>query len=170
MNIRTAEDLFVGQIQDLYDAEERLVKALPKMAKASTSPELKKAFEDHLRQTEGHVERLDQVFAELGQDSKKKACEAMKGLIKEGEEQMEIEAGPVRDAALIAAANRVEHYEMAGYGTARTLATGLGLTMSANLLEQTLKEEKQADAKLTQIAEQTVNHEAMRRPKTRAAR
>jgi ferritin-like metal-binding protein YciE len=113
---------------------------------------------------------LDRVFAELGQNSKKKACEAMKGLIKEGEEQMEIEAGPVRDAALIATANRMEHYEMAGYGTARTLATRLGLTSSANLLEQTLKEEKQADAKLTRIAEQTVNDEAMRRPKTRTAR
>jgi ferritin-like metal-binding protein YciE len=170
MTIKTMENLFVEQIQDLYDAEERLVKAIPKMAKASTSSELRKAFENHLKETEGHVARLEQVFAELGQEPKKTTCEAMKGLIKEGGEMMEIEGGAVRDAALIAAANRVEHYEIAGYGTARTHATALGLTASAKLLEQTLDEEKEADAKLTQIAEQTVNEEALRRPKTRTAR
>ncbi len=169
MNVQTIEDLFVEQIQDLYDAEQRLVKALPKMAEASTNSELRSAFEDHLQQTQGHVQRLEQVFAELGQDPKKETCEAMKGLIKEGEEMMDIEQPAIRDAALIAAANRVEHYEIAAYGTARTLATSLGLNQSPRLLEQTLDEEKKADAKLTQIAEQTVNQQAMR-PKARHAR
>jgi ferritin-like metal-binding protein YciE len=115
------------------------------------------------------VQRLEQVFAELGQEPKKETCDAMKGLIKEGEKTMEIEDPALRDAAMIGAANRVEHYEMAGYGTARTLATALGLSRSANLLEATLQEEKRADAKLTQIAEQSVNQKAMR-PKTRHAR
>ena len=168
MNIQNMEDLFVEQIQDLYDAEERLMKALPKMAEASTSNELRSALEDHLLQTQGHVQRLEQVFAEVGQDPKKETCEAMKGLIKEGEELMDIEQPALRDAALIAAANRVEHYEIAGYGAARTFATALRLSKSVTLLEQTLQEEKQADARLTQIAEQTVNQQALR-PKTRHA-
>jgi ferritin-like metal-binding protein YciE len=169
MTIQTMEDLFVEQIQDLYDAEQRLVKALPKMAEAANDSELRSAFEDHLQQTERHVQRLDQVFGELGQEPKKEVCEAMKGLIKEGEKTLDIEEPNLRDAALIGAANRVEHYEMAGYGTARALATALGLSRSATLLEETLEEEKQADAKLTQIAEQTVNQKAMR-AKTRHAR
>ena len=147
----------------------RLVKALPKMAEVSTSAELRNAFESHLQETEGHVQRLEQVFAELGQEPKKETCDAMKGLIKEGEKTMEIEDAALRDAAMIGAANRVEHYEMAGYGTARTLATALGLGRSANLLEATLEEEKRADAKLTRIAEQSVNQNAMR-PRTRHAR
>jgi ferritin-like metal-binding protein YciE len=168
MTIQTMEDLFVEQIQDLYDAEQRLVKALPKMAEVSTSAELRSAFESHLQETEGHVQRLEQVFAELGQEPKKETCDAMKGLIKEGEKTMEIEDPALRDAAMIGAANRVEHYEMAGYGTARTLASALGLSRSANLLEATLEEEKRADAKLTQIAEQSVNQNAMR-PRTRHA-
>ena len=169
MKVQTIEDLFVEQIQDLYDAEERLVKALPKMAEASTNSELRSAFEDHLQQTRGHVQRLEQVFAELGQDPKKETCEAMKGLIKEGEEMMDIEQTNIRDAALIAAANRVEHYEIAAYGTARTFAQSLGLSQSPSLLEQTLEEEKKADAKLTQIAERTVNQKAAQ-PRTRTAR
>jgi len=169
MTIQTMEDLFVEQIQDLYDAEQRLVKALPKMAEVSTSAELRSAFESHLQETEGHVQRLEQVFAELGQEPKKETCDAMKGLIKEGEKTMEIEDAALRDAAMIGAANRVEHYEMAGYGTARTLATSLGLSRSANLLEATLEEEKRADAKLTQIAEQSVNQNATR-PRTSHAR
>ena len=169
MTIQTMEDLFVEQIQDLYDAEQRLVKALPKMAEVSTSAELRSAFESHLQETEGHVQRLEQVFAELGQEPKKETCDAMKGLIKEGEKTMEIEDAALRDAAMIGAANRVEHYEMAGYGTARTLATSLWLSRSANLLEATLEEEKRADAKLTQIAEQSVNQNATR-PRTSHAR
>ena len=136
MNVQTIEDLFVEQIKDLYDAEQRLVKALPKMAESATNSELRSAIEDHLTQTEGHVQRLEQVFAELGQDPAKETCEAMKGLIKEGDEMMDIKDPAIRDAALIAAANRVEHYEIAGYGTARTLATGLGLSQSPRLLEQ----------------------------------
>ena len=170
MTINTLEDLFVEQIQDLYDAEQRLVKALPKMAEASTNNELRKAFADHLLQTEKHVQRLEQVFEEIGQEPNKETCDAMKGLIKEGEKTLDIKDPALRDAALIGAANRVEHYEMAGYGTARALAASLGLSTAPPLLEQTLEEEKQADAKLTQIAQQTVNKQAMLQPKTRHAR
>jgi ferritin-like metal-binding protein YciE len=172
MSIETMEDLFVDQIEDLYDAEQRLVKALPKMAEASTSDDLRNAFEGHLEQTKGHVQRLEEVFAELGKDAKKKTCEAMKGLIKEGDEVSdEIDQSPLRDAGLIGAANRVEHYEMAAYGTARDLAKTLGLSRSAKLLEQTLEEEKEADAKLTKLAQSQVNPNAMRAgSKTRTAR
>lgn len=172
MTIETMEDLFLEQIEDLYDAEQRLVKALPKMAEASTTSELRNAFEDHLQQTRGHVQRLEEVFSELGKDPEKQSCEAMKGLIKEGEEVISnIDESPLRDAGLIAAANRVEHYEMAGYGTAREMARSLGLTRSAKLLDETLEEEKQADAKLTQIAQSSVNPKALKHgSKTRVAR
>lgn len=172
MRIETMDDLFIEQIQDLYDAEERLVKALPKMAEACTSSELRNAFEEHLQQTRGHVQRLEQVFSEVGKKAGGETCEAMKGLIEEGEDIIDdIKQSPLRDAGLIAAANRVEHYEMAGYGTARTMAQALGLTRSATLLEQTLEEEKQADAKLTRIAEQRVNQEAIQiGNRTRTAR
>jgi ferritin-like metal-binding protein YciE len=172
MSIETMEDLFVDQIEDLYDAEQRLVKALPKMAEAATSDDLRNAFEGHLEQTKGHVQRLEEVFAELGKDAKKKTCEAMKGLIKEGDDVAdEIAQSPLRDAGLIGAANRVEHYEMAAYGTARDLAKTLGLSRSAKLLEQTLEEEKEADAKLTKIAQSQINPNAMRAgAKTRTAR
>lgn len=165
MKIETMEALFAGQIEDLYDAEKRLVKALPKMADATTSPELRNAIESHLRETEGHVSRLEKVFGELGKKPKAKPCEAMKGLIAEGDEVVEdIDQSPLRDAGIIAAANRVEHYEIAAYGAARTFAAILGLTQSASLLEQTLKEEKAADAKLTKLAESMINNEALRTP------
>jgi ferritin-like metal-binding protein YciE len=172
MSIETLEDLFVDEIEDLYDAEQRLVKTLPKMAEAATTDELRTAFEDHLEQTKGHVQRLEEVFAELGKDSKKKTCEAMKGLIKEGEEVVsDIDASPLRDAGLISAANRVEHYEIAAYGTARELARSLGLTRSTKLLDQTLEEEKAADSRLTKIAQSHVNPSAMRTAaKARTAR
>jgi ferritin-like metal-binding protein YciE len=172
MSIQTLEDLFVDQIEDLYDAEQRLVKALPKMAEAATSDELRTAFVDHLQQTKEHVHRLEEVFSELGQDPKKKTCEAMKGLIKEGDDVSdEIEQSPLRDAGLIGAANRVEHYEMAAYGTARELAKSIGLRRSPTLLDQTLVEEKEADAKLTQLAQSRVNPSALRAgAKTRTAR
>jgi ferritin-like metal-binding protein YciE len=174
MRIETMEDLFVKQIQDLYDAEERLVEAIPKMAEASSSSELRTAFEDHLRQTAGHVERLEQIFDEIGKEAGGETCKAMMGLIEEGEDIIEaIEQSPLRDAALIAAANRVEYYEMAGYGTARTMAQTLGLTRSAALLEETLEEEKMADEKLTQIAKERVNPQALQMSsggKTRTAR
>ena len=168
MKIETMEDLFLEQVEDLYDAEERLVKALPKMAEASTSTSLRQAFESHLLETEGHVSRLENVFRTLGQDPKGQTCDAMKGLVSEGEDVVSnIDESPLRDAALIAAANRVEHYEIAAYGSARTFAETLGLREAATLLEQTLEEEKRADQKLTQLAESMVNDEALRSPVSR---
>jgi ferritin-like metal-binding protein YciE len=165
MKIETMEDLFLEQVEDLYDAEKRLVKALPKMADASTSLALRQAFESHLLETEGHVSRLENVFRTLGQDPKGKTCDAMKGLISEGEDVVsDIDQSPLRDAGLIAAANRVEHYEIAAYGSARTFADILGLSEAAALLEQTLQEEKKADQKLTQLAESMINDEALRSP------
>ena len=152
------DDLFLIQIEDLYDAEQRLTKALPKMAEAATSGQLKQAFQSHLTETEGHVSRLEQIFREINQEPKRETCEAMKGLIAEGEEMIKAHGdSDIKDAALIAAAQRVEHYEISGYGTARSFAQRLGLTQAANLLEQTLEEEKAADEKLTTIAESSVN-------------
>lgn len=157
----TLEDLFIEQIQDLYDAENRLVDALPKMAEAATSPQLKSAFQHHLSETQGQVNRLESVFKQLGKDAKRESCEAMKGLIKEGEEVVEAKGdSAVKDAALIAAAQRVEHYEMAGYGAARAFAQQLGRHDLAQLLQQTLDEEGNADKKLTQIAESFANLQA----------
>ena len=163
MKIENLENLFLAEIEDLYDCEKRLTKALPKMAKASTSPELRKAFESHLEETQGHVERLEKVFGEIGKKPKAVPCEAIKGLIEEGEEMISnTEESPVRDAGIIAAANRVEHYEIAAYGAARTFAETLGLNSAVSLLDQTLEEEKKADQKLTKIAETKVNQDAMR--------
>jgi ferritin-like metal-binding protein YciE len=154
----TLDDLLVEQLQDLYNAEKQLTKALPKMAKAATNAELKKAFQTHLAQTEGHVERLEQVFESIGEKVKGKMCHAMKGLVEEGSEAIKEKATPeVRDAALIAAAQRVEHYEIAGYGTVRTYAKFLGHSEAAKLLQQTLDEEGQTDKLLTKIAETAVN-------------
>ena len=163
MKIESMEDLFLEQIEDLYDAERRLVKALPKMAKASTSTTLRQAFESHLLETEGHVGRLETIFRLLNKDAKGQTCDAMKGLVSEGEDVVSnIDESPLRDAGLIAAANRVEHYEIAAYGSARIFAQTLGLEQAAGLLEQTLQEEKKADQKLTQLAESMVNEEALR--------
>jgi ferritin-like metal-binding protein YciE len=167
MKIESMEDLFLEQIEDLYDAEKRLVKALPKMAEASTSQSLRQAFQSHLLETEGHVTRLEKVFGMLGKDPKGQTCDAMKGLISEGEDIVsDIDKSSVRDAGVIAAGNRVEHYEIAAYGSARTFAQTLGLTQAAALLEQTLQEEKKADQKLTQLAESMINEEALRSPVT----
>ncbi len=153
MTIRTFEDLLVDEIKDLYDAEHQLTKALPKMAKAATSPVLKSAFESHLKQTEEHIKRLEQVFAGLGKKPTRKTCAAMKGLVEEGSEVIEEEMDPeVKDAALIGAAQRVEHYEMAGYGTVRTFAHLLGHHDLEAILQSTLDEEGAADHKLTDIA------------------
>src|ERR1041385_4358037 len=161
MKLNTLRDLYIEQLRDLYDAEKQLTKALPKMAKASTSPKLKEAFETHLRQTEGHVKRLEQVFAGLDMAPRGKKCKAMQGLVEEGSEMMDENAEPeVMDAGLIAAAQRVEHYEMAGYGTVRTYAQTLGEKQAVTLLQQTLDEEKHADELLTQIAENTTNVQA----------
>jgi ferritin-like metal-binding protein YciE len=161
MKIESMRDLFLEQIQDLYDAEQRLTKALPEMAEATTSSELRRAFEDHLTETEGQITRLERVFTELGEEPKGTTCDAMKGLIKEGDNVADdIDRSPLRDAALIAAANRVEHYEIAAYGSARSFAQSLGMEQAASLLEQTLREEKAADEKLTRLAESMVNEQA----------
>ena len=159
----TMNELFLDEIRDLYDAERQLTKALPRMAKASSSDELRTAFEDHLKQTEGHVERLEEIFEALGEKGTGKKCAAMTGLIKEGEELIgEMEEGSVRDAGLIAAAQKVEHYEISGYGSARTHAQILGNSEAVSLLDETLGEEKEADTKLNDLAENTINEEAAR--------
>ena len=161
MKLESLRDLLIEQLQDLYDAEHRITKALPKMEKAATSPELKAAFRKHLGETEGQVERLEQVFEALGEKAKKKTCKAMQGLIAEGEETIQEDAEPeVRDAALIAAAQRVEHYEMAGYGTVRAYAKLLKEAKCVKLLEQTLAEERATDEALTELAESTINLDA----------
>ncbi len=159
--LNTFDDLFVEQLEDLYDAEQRLTKALPKMAQAAHNPSLKHAFQDHLKQTENHVRRLEQAFKMLGKSAKNKTCDAMKGLVSEGDEVVTGSGDPdVKDAALIAAAQRVEHYEIAGYGTVRTFAQRLGRQDIARLLQETLDEEAATDKKLTSIAEQTINPKA----------
>ena len=154
----TLEDLFVDLLKDLHSAEKQLVKALPKMVKAAEASDLQKAFQDHLKQTEGHVERLDQIFSDLEASPRGKKCVGMEGLIEEGNEIMQENAEPeVMDAGLIAAAQKVEHYEIAGYGTARTWAQQLGYDRAARLLQDTLDEEGEANKKLTAIAESHVN-------------
>jgi ferritin-like metal-binding protein YciE len=159
--LNTLQELLVEELKDLYDAEHQLTKALPKMEKAATNPQLQKAFNSHLTETEGHIKRLEQVFESLGEKPSRKTCKAMKGLVEEGSEVIEENAASeVKDAALIASAQRVEHYEIAGYGAARTFAQTLGLNDAAKLLQQTLDEEGNADKKLTQIAESRVNEQA----------
>lgn len=162
MALESLADLFVDELKDLYSAEKQLVKALPKMAKAASSAKLRKGFEDHLRQTEGHVERLENIFEQLGVKPRGPKCEAMEGLIEEGKRMMKEDAEPsVMDAALIAAAQRVEHYEMAGYGTVRSFARMLGNDKAERLLQKTLEEESQTNEKLTKLAETEVNAAAM---------
>jgi ferritin-like metal-binding protein YciE len=153
--VESLNELFVEQLRDLYDAENQLIKALPKMAEGANSDELRQGFEEHLEQTKGHAQRIEQIFEQLGEKVKGKKCKGMEGLLKEGSETLEedISDENVQDAAIIAAAQRVEHYEIAGYGTARTFANLLGQDEAASLLEQTLEEEKETDAKLTQLAE-----------------
>lgn len=160
MKLSSLEDLFVAELKDLYSAETQLVKALPKMAKAATSKDLKAGFEKHLKQTKEHVTRLEQVFDSLDASPKGKKCKAMEGLVEEGADVIEEDAEPeVKDAALIAAAQRVEHYEIAGYGCVRTYAQLLGNTKAAKLLQQTLDEEGDTDKALTKLAE-SINVEA----------
>ncbi|HEX5431657.1 MAG TPA: ferritin-like domain-containing protein [Bryobacteraceae bacterium] len=160
--LNSLQDLFLNQIEDLYDAEKRIVKALPKMRDAAGSPELKAAFDMHLEETRGHVERLDTIFRQMNKTPERETCEAMKGLIDEGEEMIDAKGdSAVKDAALIAAAQRIEHYEIAGYGTARAFASQLGLSNAASLLDSTLQEEGKADKKLTEIAETEVNAHAL---------
>lgn len=152
------EELFHHELKDLYDAEQRITEALPKMAEKAHSAELKRAFENHLRQTEKHVERLESVFEHRGKQPERVKCDGIAGLIKEGSNIVDAEGdADAIDAGLIASAQKVEHYEIASYGTLRTFATQLGDQYSAELLEQTLNEEKDTDEKLTQIAESSVN-------------
>ena len=153
-------ELYIDELKDLYSAENQLVKALPKMAKAANSDELRQGFEEHLEQTRGHVQRLEQIFEMLGENPKGKKCVGMEGLVDEGSEVMsEDYDDEVMDAALIAAAQRVEHYEIAGYGTVAAYADLLGESEHAGLLRETLDEEKETDEKLTQLAG-TINVEA----------
>lgn len=160
-NFDSLDALFVDQIQDIYDAEQRLTQALPKMAKAASNAQLKNAFEHHLQETKQQVSRLEHVFELIGQKPSSKTCEAMKGLISEGEEVIGASGDDtVRDSALIAAAQRVEHYEMAAYGSARSFAMRLSRPDAADLLQQSLDEEGAADHKLTEIAEATINPQA----------
>jgi ferritin-like metal-binding protein YciE len=161
MKMRTLHDLFVDQLKDLYNAEHQIIKALPKMAKAAASDELRSGFEQHLGQTRQQVERLEQIFGQLEMSHGRKKCKAMEGLIEEGKELMEEDVEEdVLDAGLIAAAQKVEHYEIAGYGCARTWAQQLGMREAADLLQQTLEEEKATDEKLTRLAVSRVNREA----------
>jgi ferritin-like metal-binding protein YciE len=158
--IKSLRDLLVDELRDLHSAETQLVKALPKLAKASSNDELREGFEEHLEQTKEHVDRLDRCFKILGANAKGKTCHAMKGLIEEGSEAMEVDAPDmIRDANLIGAAQRVEHYEIAAYGTARSFAETLGETKIASLLQDTLDEEGDTDKRLTALAEQ-INKEA----------
>jgi ferritin-like metal-binding protein YciE len=151
MKLDTLEKLYINELRDLYNAENQLLKALPKMAKAASSEELKQAFEKHLEQTETHVERLEQVFEELGQNPKGKTCHGMKGLIEEGSEMLQKDGEEsVLDAGIIVAAQKVEHYEIAGYGSVRTFAQLLGRNEAVELLQTTLNK----------LAESIVNPEA----------
>jgi ferritin-like metal-binding protein YciE len=161
MKLRSLEDLFVMELRDTYDAEKQLLKALKKMARAASSDQLRAAFEEHLAETEGQVNRLERVFEECGQKAKGKSCEAMKGLVEEGQDVIDkIEDEATGDAALIAAAQKVEHYEIATYGCLATWAEQLGHANAARLLKETLAEEKAADVKLTQLAEGRINRQA----------
>ena len=155
MQGNSLRDLYVAELRDLYNAETQLVKALPKMAKASSNAELRQGFEEHLRQTSEHVSRLEQIFEMLDEKPTGKKCLGMDGLVKEAAETIKEDyEDAAKDAAIIGAAQRIEHYEIAGYGTVRTFAQLLGEDVQVNLLEQTLEEERQADQELTQLAEE----------------
>ena len=161
MHMQDLQDLYVEELRDLYNAEKQLVKALPKMAKKASHDELKQAFTTHLEETKGHVERLEQIFEKLGKRAGGKTCKAMQGIVEEGKEMMEEDAEPdVMDAALIAAAQRAEHYEIAAYGTVRTYAKLLGDNQAARVLQTTLDEEGKTDKLLTDLAESSINVDA----------
>ena len=161
MSMESMQDLYLHELKDLYSAEKQILQALPKMAEKASHQELRKAFEEHKAMTEEQVRRLDTIFDDLKQSPGGTKCKGMEGLLKEGEEILEEDADPdVRDAALIGAAQRVEHYEIAGYGTARTYARQLGFNNHAELLQRTLDEEGQTDERLTKLAEGRINREA----------
>jgi ferritin-like metal-binding protein YciE len=163
MKLDTLQKLYTNELRDLYNAEHQLLKALPKMAKAASSEELKNAFEKHLEQTKSHVERLEKVFGELDEKPKGKTCHAMKGLIEEGSEILQQDGEEsILDAGIIVAAQKVEHYEIAGYGSVRTFAHLLGQNKAAELLQTTLDEESETNELLNRLAESTINPEAVR--------
>lgn len=164
LKLDSLRDLLIEELRDLYNAENQLVDAIPKMAEAASSNELRSALSHHLEETRQHVSRLEQIFQQIGEKSSGETCEAMKGLIKEGEILVKAEGDPdVRDAGLVGAAQRVEHYEIAGYGTARSLARRIGENQIAEILQQTLNEEAEADKKLTSVAESQANAAASSR-------
>ncbi len=161
MSLDSLEKLFIEELRDIYNAEKQLTRALPRMAKAAESPDLERAFTSHLKETEGQIKRLERVFQEVGQAVRGKKCKGMEGLIEEGKEMMEEDGEPqVIDAALIASAQKVEHYEIAAYGCLRTYAELLGYSEAAQLLQQNLQEEEAADKKLTQLGESGINDAA----------
>lgn len=161
MKVKNLRDLLLHELRDIYSAEKQLIKALPKLAKAASHEELQEAFQDHAEQTQEHVERLDQIFEGMDESSRGDKCAAMEGLIEEAQKLVDEEMPPnVLDAALLAAAQRVEHYEIAAYGSARTFAEILDEDEAADLLGQTLEEEKEADIRLTELAESIINSEA----------
>jgi ferritin-like metal-binding protein YciE len=160
MEINSLQELYVEQLKDLYDAEHQIIKALPKLVEKAESEELKDALNEHLEVTKEQANRIEKIFSNMGDKAKAEKCKGMQGVIAEGDDLIgDIDDPGVRDAAIIAAAQRVEHYEMAGYGTARTYANQLGEDEAADLLQQTLDEEKEADEKLTQLASE-INEEA----------
>ena len=160
--LKSLEDLFEHELKDLYSAEKQLLEALPKMAETASDSRLKKVFENHLNETKAQKERLEKVFELCGLSTGRKKCEAMEGLIEEGESMIDEKATPeVKDAGLIASAQRIEHYEISGYGTAHHFAQRLGKTEAAKLLEQTLKEEQKADTLLNDLAKSYINQKAM---------
>ncbi|KAA8920686.1 ferritin-like domain-containing protein [Xanthomonas sacchari] len=166
MAVKTIDELFIHELSDIYSAEKQLTKALPRLARASTNPALRAAFEAHLEETQGQIERIDQIVENGNLRLKRIKCAAMEGLVEEGKEVIEsIEAGPVRDAALIGGAQKVEHYEIASYGTLAAMAKQLGMDDALSLLLETLNEEKSTDEKLTLLAEQGGNEEAARKRK-----
>jgi ferritin-like metal-binding protein YciE len=162
MSLDSLDKLFLEELKDVYNAEKQILRALPRMAKAADSPELQQAFTTHQKETEGHVQRLERIFKELGQAPRGKKCKGMEGLLEEGKEVLEEDGEPaVIDAALIASAQRVEHYEMAAYGCLRTYAQLLGMEQAGQLLQQTLEEEEAADKKLTDLGESGINEAAV---------
>lgn len=161
MKMESLNDLFTEELKDLYHAEKQILKALPRIAKAASTQELKDAFEEHYEETKIQVERLDRIFEQLGMPSRGKKCEGMEGILSEGDKILEEKSDPmVKDAALIASAQKVEHYEMASYGTLRTYAELLGNKEVAGILDETLQEEKETDKKLTKLATSSINRQA----------
>jgi ferritin-like metal-binding protein YciE len=158
MKLKTLKDLYIREIKDLYSAEKQIIRALPKMAKAATNEELAAGFREHLEQTKKHVERLEKILSDNGQTTRGSKCKGMEGLVAEGSEMIQEEAdGEVRDAGLIASAQKIEHYEISGYGTVRTYAELLGDKEAAKVLQTTLNEEAETDSKLTSLATSSIN-------------